>query len=107
MTVCVKEDGLGSRINAACRGYARIEGYREIDVEFVLDVFRRIIPVIHHNDGERYFIPVFFCKRFEIGDIETGAGAIGVKEMYEYRLVAWNGQFPAEIDGCPGTDGVI
>ena len=81
MPACIQEDGLRSRINTACCRYRRIEAYGKIYVELILYHARRILSIIHDNDGKRYLIPISFCKRFEIRDIEAGAGTVGIEEM--------------------------
>jgi len=81
MAGCIQQDGLGSGINAAGCCYGGIEGYGDIHIELVLYLLRCIFVIVEDNDGKGDPVPIFSDKRFEIGDIEAGTGAIGVKEM--------------------------
>ena len=98
MAGCIQQDGLGSGINAAGCCYAGIEGYGDIHVELALYLLRCIFLIVQDDDSKGDLVPIFPCKRFEIGDIKAGTGTIRVKEMQENRLITGNGQFALQVD---------
>jgi len=94
----IQEDGLRGGVNATRRRQRGIEGNRDVDIEFIFYLFCAIGVVVQHDDGKRYPVAVFSHQRFEIGHVETGAGAVWIEEMEEHRSIGANRQFAGQID---------
>jgi len=105
--VSIQEDGLGSGINTTRCRQGGVERYGDIEVEFVLYLFCRICAVVQHDDAKEDLAIVFSYQRFEIGDVESGTGTVGVKKVKENRPIPCYGQFSRQVDPGSGRNRMI
>src|ERR1700683_5204627 len=98
----IQQDRLRRGINAALRRDGGIERHRDIQIELVLYLLRRIFIIIQDNDGKRHPVSVFLRQRFEKRNIETRAGTVGIEKVDEDGLVAGYGQLTAQLDRASG-----
>jgi len=94
----IQQDGLRSAVNPTGCGQGGVEGDRDVQVELMFYLRRRIVIIVQHDDGEADLITVFFDQRLEIWNIKAGAGTVGVEKMEKHRFVLTDRQFGRQVD---------